>query len=266
MSVKCIEIISKMKELAPPKLAESWDNVGLLVGDSNMRVEKILISLDATKDVVDEAISNEVDMILTHHPIIFKGVKHINTSTVIGRKLIKLIKNDICVYSAHTNLDSASEGLSVLLADKLKLNDSDILEPNNNFDVLDLCGTGRIGYLEEMTLEELSHYVKDKLNLERVRVIGNLDKRIKKVAVSPGSSMEFAETAYKNGADVYITGDIKYHDAMDYQEKGMALIDAGHFGTENIVLPMFEQYIKKCFGEQLQIITSKINKDPFIIK
>ncbi|GMQ56367.1 Nif3-like dinuclear metal center hexameric protein [Vallitalea sediminicola] len=266
MSVKCEEIINKLEELAPPKLAESWDNVGLLVGDSNQAIDKVLISLDATKDVVDEAINNKVDMIITHHPIIFKGVKHVNTSTVIGRKLIKLIKNDICVYSAHTNLDSASEGLSVLLADKLQLNDSDILESNNNFDVLDLCGTGRIGYLEEMTLEELSYYVKEMLNIKSVRVIGSLDKKIKKVAVSPGSSMEFADTAYKNGADVYITGDIKYHDAVEYKEKGMALIDAGHFGTENIVLPMFTQYIRQCFGDHLEIITSKINKDPFIIK
>lgn len=265
MSVKCDKIINKLEELAPPRLAESWDNVGLLVGDSNMPINKILVSLDATSDVVDEAIDNEVDMIVTHHPMIFKGIKHVNTSTVIGRKLIKLIKNDICVYSAHTNLDSASEGLSVLLANRLRLSNGDILEPNKNFDILG-CGTGRIGYLEEMTLEQLSYYVKDNLDLQSVRVIGDLQKKIKKVAVSPGSSMEFAETAYKNGADVYITGDIKYHDAIDYKEKGMALIDAGHFGTENIVLSMFEQYIKECFGEQVQIITSKINRDPFTIR
>ncbi|GKX31045.1 GTP cyclohydrolase 1 type 2 [Vallitalea longa] len=266
MSVKCIEIINKLKELAPPKLAENWDNVGLLVGDSDAEINRILISLDATKEVVDEAVDKKVDMILTHHPIIFKGVKNINTSSVIGRKIIKLIKNDICVYSAHTNLDAANEGLSAYLANRLQLEASNILVPTNNFDVLEQCGTGRIGYIEEMTLNELCVFIKEKLNLERIRVIGDLDRKVKKVAVSPGSSMEFSETAYKNGAEVYITGDIKYHDAQEFKEKGMALIDAGHFGTENIVLDMFHEYLEKYFKNQLEIITSTVNKDPFVIK
>lgn len=266
MSVRCIEIVNKLKELAPPKLAENWDNVGLLVGDSNAEINKILISLDATKEVVDEAVDKKVDMILTHHPIIFKGVKNINTSSVLGRKIIKLIKNDICVYSAHTNLDAANEGLSTYLANMLQLEDSNILEPTNKFDILDQCGTGRIGYIEEMTLDELCNLVKDRLNLDRIRVIGDLKRKVKKIAVSPGSSMEFSETAYKKGADVYVTGDIKYHDAQEYREKGMALIDAGHFGTENIVISMFHDYIVEYFDDKLEIIASTVNSDPFILK
>ena len=266
MSVKCIDIIKKIEELAPRGLAESWDNVGLLVGDSNAEINKILVSLDATDGVVEEAIDKEVDMILTHHPIFLKGVKNINTTDVLGRKIIKLIKNDICVYSAHTNLDAANEGLSAYLGSRLQLEESEILEPTNNFDIIDQCGTGRIGYIEEMTLDKLCDLVKDVLRLPKVRLIGDPNRVVRRIAISPGSAMEFANIAYKQNADVYITGDIKYHDAQDYKERGMALIDAGHFGTENIVLDMFRDYINEHFQNKLEIITSKVNKDPFVIK
>lgn len=264
MSIKCIKIIEKFDEIASPRLAENWDNVGLLVGDSNANISKILVSLDATDEVIDEAVNNHVDMIITHHPIIFKGIKKINTDTVLGKKIIKLIKNDICFFCAHTNLDSASEGLSTLLANKLEIKDSKILVPSINNDEMNSCGIGRIGTINEMTLDKLCYYVKDKLELESLRVIGDLDKRIKTVSVSPGSSMEFAKEAYKMGADVFITGDIKYHDAQEFEEKGMALIDAGHFGTENIVVPMFEHYLEDCFGNDIEIISSTKSKDPFV--
>lgn len=274
MSIKCINIINKIEELAPKRLAYEWDNVGLLIGDYNQNIKKVLISLDASQSVIKEAIEKNVDLIITHHPMIFKGIKQINTSSIVGEKVIKLIKNNISLYTAHTNLDAANSGVSDILAEKLKLHNSKILNItskeslyNNKLDrVAEEIGIGRVGELEEeMTLGAFVQSVKEQLELDNVRVVGNLSEKIKKVAVSPGSSMGFVKDAIEAKADVYVTGDIKYHEAFDMLEAGMPLIDAGHFGTENILLPEIKEYLDKHFGKDIEVNLSQVNKDPFTI-
>jgi dinuclear metal center YbgI/SA1388 family protein len=264
MSIKLSSIIDKLNQLAPNELAEAWDNVGLLVGDKEANINKVLVALDATDLVIEEAISKDVDLIITHHPVIFKGIKQINTQSVVGNKVIKLITNNISLFSAHTNLDSAKEGISTILADRLQLKDCNVLAPSNCSSECS-CGIGRIGYIDKILLNDLCKVVKSSFGLNNVKVVGDLNKIVTKVAVSPGSSMEYADIAYKQGADVFITGDIKYHDAQDYKEKGVALIDAGHFGTEHMIVQELMEKLQKWFGNNIEIINAKSDVDPFII-
>lgn len=259
MSVICQDIVEKLNELAPVKLAESWDNVGFLIGDKHAEVKKVLVALDATYAVVQEAIAKKVDMVITHHPMMMQGMKHINKSTIAGEKVMGLIEHHISLYAAHTNLDGAKEGLSTYLGHQLALKNSDTLSP-----ITEECGTGLIGYLEPMTLGELCQYIKDKLQLTSVRLVGNPQRVVERVAVSPGSSMDFASLAHAAGAEVFITGDVKYHAAQAYREMGMALIDAGHYGTEHIVVHLLRDLIMKWFDE-LEVIIADEDTDPFLM-
>lgn len=263
MSVKCKSIIDKLNQLAPIDLAEDWDNIGLLIGDAEANISKILVALDATDSVIEEAIQKDVDLIITHHPVIFKGLKQINTQTVIGNKVIKLISHNISLFSAHTNLDSAKEGISTILADRLKLKDSNVLVPSDTNE--SNCGIGRIGFVDKISLVDFCEVIKSSFELNYIRVVGDLNKTVNKIAVSPGSSMEYSSIAYKQGADVFITGDIKYHDAQDFKEKGMVLIDAGHFGTEHMIVSVLTYKIKEWFENNVKIFTSECDVDPFII-
>ena len=145
MAVKCSDIINIMEEYANPNLAEDWDNVGLMVGDENRTISKILVALDIDDKIIDEAIEKKCDMIITHHPFIFKGIKSIKASDTLGNRIIKLIKNNICVFSAHTNLDIAINGTSDTFAKLLNLEKiSNLFEKDNS-----LVGLGRVGQLEE---------------------------------------------------------------------------------------------------------------------
>lgn len=257
MSITCKEITDKLNELAPAHLADSWDNVGFLIGNEEAEVKKVLVALDATLDVVQEAVRLGAQMIVTHHPMMLEGLKQINSSTIVGQKVMQLVENGIALYSAHTNLDGAKEGLSTLLGHTLELKNRDILK-----EIGEDGGIGQIGELESMSLRKLCHYIKDKLGISHLRLVGDPERVVSKIATSPGSSMYFAPMAYEAGAEVFITGDLKYHDAQDYKEKGMALIDAGHYGTEHIVVYMLADLLKEWF-EGLEVIIAKEDVDPF---
>jgi dinuclear metal center YbgI/SA1388 family protein len=255
-----------MEKIAPTHLAESWDNVGLLVGDSNAYISKLLLALDATDEVIDEAIKVKANLIITHHPILFKPVKSVTTSTLNGR-LYKLIQNNISVYAAHTNFDIASGGTSDILAEKLNLKQIDVLEPTVDFENK-TYGIGRIGTLqEETTFLDFIKILKEVLGLKRLNVVGDLSKKIKKVALSTGSGSEYLEQAYKKGADVYISGDVKYHDAQIAQELGICWVDATHYASENLAMPILKQYLEQEFSLKkldVEIFVSEINGQPFV--
>ena len=252
------DIVDIAEQLAPPYLAEHWDNVGLLVGDENRECKKILFALDAIDAVVDEAIDIGADMIITHHPIIFKGVSGINTSTALGRRLIKLIKNDIAVYCAHTSLDIAEGGTNDVLAKTIGLENIEGLIPEENGFL------GRIGTLkEEMSLKELADLLIKKLDMTSANVTGELSSKVKKVGLCTGSGADrdFMLAAKKAGCDVYITGDVKYHDAQFAYDIGINLIDASHYHTEKIAMPFFCEFVKEKSG--LDCVVSKINGESF---
>lgn len=241
MSVKAKDIIKLMEKLAPKSLAESWDNPGLMVGDEEMEVKKILFALDCSEAVIDEAIDIKADMIITHHPMIFKGIKSVDYSNPLGRKLIKAIKNNIIVYSAHTNLDIAEGGTNTVLADLIGLkNTTPLLEFDNN------TAIGKCGELEkEISFKDFIYIFKKKINADHIVVNGDMSIMIKRVGLCTGkaSSAEYIIAAKNNNCDLYITGDIGYHDAQTAEENDMCLIDGTHYLTEVIVIPKLSDYI-----------------------
>ncbi len=265
MSVKCRDVMWMMEDFAPKKLAESWENRGLNVGNQNAEVSRILVALDATEKVIDEAIEKKADMIVTHHPLIFHGIKRINYNNPDGRKIIKLIKNDINMFAAHTNLDTANGGTNDVLAKILGLKDIKVLAPHTP----EGLGIGRIGMLEsDTTFGLFAVKVKEELGLDAVRTIGNLSKKVKKVALCTGAGFEFLNDALKAKCDVFVTADVKYHEAMRAIDANIAVIDATHYATENIVVPIVAEYIRERLEnreiDDVEVIESEINGQTFV--
>jgi dinuclear metal center YbgI/SA1388 family protein len=365
LAVNCGDIIKFMEEFAPPSLAEDWDNVGLMVGSREDKVNRIMVCLDVTPKVIETAAASKIDLIVSHHPLIFKGLKRINKEDFKGRIILDLIKNGINVYSAHTNLDVTDGGVNQHLSKVLGLknikklksyktermfklvvfvpkesldsvrdamssagagwigNYSDCsftsegigtfkpLEGTNPYigsqgklekveeyrvetvaseaiidkvvsamisahpyeevayDIYPLeisgkeYGLGCVGEIDNvMRLNDFAKVVKNKLNTGNVRVIGSLDREIKKAAVFCGSFDSSIIGQVKSKADVLVTGDVKYHDALDMFQMGMCVIDAGHFSTERIIVPRLAEILKERF-ETLDVITNKVEEDPF---
>ncbi len=253
------DIIKEMELLAPSYLKEDFDNVGLMVGDRNKSVNKVLLALDCTLKVIEEAKREKVDLIITHHPLIFRKPSNITTDTLQGKKIIELIKNDISLYSSHTNLDSAENGLNNTIVSILGFNDSAILEKNKN---ANSAGLGRIVNLDkEIKLENLIDQVKTKLNISNLRVVKGNDK-VSKIAIINGSGQDFIGKAMQLGVDTVITGDTTYHFASDYKEMGINILDVGHFSSEQIVFFNVMKQIESKFKD-IVFIESKVEEDPF---
>jgi len=357
-----------VEKIAPRELSEKWDSVGLLVGSPLKEVKKILIALDVTQEVVNEAVREKVDMIVSHHPIIFKPLSNVREDNPIGNILFSLIKNDIIVYAAHTNLDYCELGTNYYLSQKLGLEETEVLQTAEEdlykivvfvprgyedkvrdamgnagagwignyshcsfmalgtgtfkpleraepfigtkgllekveefrletivpkslkdkviramieshpyeevaYDVYKLenngsrNGLGRIGFLRgEMTLADFGEKIKKDLGLKHVRFVGAPGKIVKKIAVCAGSGAGLIPAAKKKGADVFVSGDIKYHEALEAKQAGLALVDAGHFATEWPVVPALAEYLQKELNgeeQKVQILTSQIRTDPW---
>lgn len=369
MAEKVQRIVNIINKIASPRLAEKWDNVGLLIGDYGAKVDKVLITLDVTEAVLDEAIEAGVQLIIAHHPMIYSEIKAIRADQPTGRLIIKAIRNGINIFAAHTNLDIATGGMNDLLAERIRLTDRKPLSVTSSeslykivvfiptghedqvrnalseagagwignyshstfqsvgsgtfkplagakpfigsvgelemvkeirletivsasklnkairamikshpyeevaYDIYPLAnqgeemGLGRIGYLvEPMSYKDVITMVKEALDLPFLHYLGNLDRSIRKVAILGGSGKSFIHQAAFQGADLYITGDIPFHDAQLAESLGLALIDAGHYWTEKICVP----YLSKILSESIrsdslsiEVIQSKIKTDPF---
>ncbi|WP_353096063.1 Nif3-like dinuclear metal center hexameric protein [Tissierella praeacuta] len=242
--MKAREIIGLMDNWASPKLVEDWDNTGFQIGDDNKEVNKILVALDLDREVYEKAMREDFNMIITHHPLIFKPIRNVTTSTYKGKLIYDLIRSGIVVYNAHTNLDQANKGVNDELVRILGLKNSEILKLNNLDEEL-IHGYGKVGDIDEIHLSDYIKYIKEKLNTDYLVVYGQQDRIIKRVAICGGSGSEFIYDAYKKNAGVYITGDVKYHDAQLGNELGLTIIDAGHYHTEKIILPAIKKYLDK---------------------
>ena len=267
MPLKVRDIVNIMEDYAPVQLKESYDNVGLMVGDSATEVTKILIALDCTIKVIDEAIKCGCNLIITHHPLLFKKPASITMNTLQGKKIIKLIKNNINLYASHTNLDSTPNGINEIIMEILDLDKSETLDTSA---INCQAGIGRIATLDEtITLEELIHRVKLKLKIQSLRYCGDEGKIINKVAVINGSGEDYIALAIKRGADCIITGDTTYHYISDYNEEGIAIIDAGHFDTEWPAMKAVGDIVNKgvkLLGLNISIIISKNTINPYKFK
>ena len=257
--IKVNNIINEMELLAPTYLKEDFDNVGLMVGDKKRGISKILLALDCTNEVIEEAKKENVELIITHHPLIFKRPSSITTDTLQGKKIIELIKNDISLYSSHTNLDSVENGLNDTIVSILGFDNSKILEKNKRDDK---AGLGRIVSLKEsIQLEDLISKIKKSLNINNLRVVKGKDK-VNKIAIINGSGQDFIGKAVALGADCIITGDTTYHFASDYKEMEISILDVGHFASEQITFFNVMENLKEKFKD-VEFITSTVEEDPF---
>lgn len=228
--MKLYEIINKLEAFAPKELKEEWDNVGLMLGNKDSEIKSAAVCLDVTEDAVLFAIENDCDLIVSHHPFIMAGLKAIDFKTKKGEMIEKLIKNDIAVYSMHTNFDSAEGGVNDALCE--------ILELKN----VEACGMIRKGETKETTLNDFINMVKEKLDASYVTCCGDLDKKIKRVAVCGGAGGSFIAECLD--CDAFLTGEAKYHEYQMACESDFSLVCAGHFETENVSLYKIRDLIK----------------------
>ena len=245
--MKVKELTGWLEEHFPAAVAEDWDNVGLLTGDDENEVNHVFLALDLTEDVLDEAIRAGADMIVTHHPMIFSGIKKINNHSFTGRKIISLVRHGISYYAMHTNYDIL--GMADLSARYLELSDTKVLSTTGELNG-EVIGIGRVGKLpREMCLRDYALLVKKNLKLSDVKVYGDLDQMVQTAAVCTGSGKSMISDVLSAGADVYVTGDIDHHTGIDTVAQGLAIIDAGHYGTEYIFMEDMKERLEKAFPE-----------------
>ena len=238
--MKLQRIIEVLESIAPPELACEWDNVGLMIGLPDNEITKIVISLDFDENAVEYAIKNGAELIITHHPAVFNPLKNITDELII-----KVIKNGISVYSAHTNLDAAIGGVNYALAVCVEMFDC------TQFEMM------RVGFVAEDTFESIVNKVKDNLKVPALRIVGDLNKTIRKVAVLGGSGGSFIQDALNQNCDLFITGECKYDQAQFAFRKGICLISAGHFETENPVVHKLAEMLKKRIDLEIEEVTPK---------
>ncbi len=365
--MKAAEIINLLNEWAPLYLIDEWDNTGFQIGDSKREVKRILISLDLDREVFEKALREDVQMIVTHHPIIFKPLKTLVRDNYKEKLIYDIIKEDIVVYNAHTNLDVAKNGVNETLARVLDIKDTEPLKttyeeplykivvfvPNSHRDLIiktlgnegagwvgnyshctynvegvgtfmpregtnpfigetnilekveetrietivekkDLqrildkmikvhpyeevaydiyplankgksLGDGRVGEIEKVSLSQYLDKVKKSLNVDNIIVYGDRDRIINRVAVCGGSGSSFIYDAYLREAQVYITGDIKYHDAQYANELGLTIIDAGHYHTEKVILPVIKEYLEEKTQKMVEVQLYNQSSPPYVI-
>ncbi len=371
MMINVSDIMKIVEEMAPLNLAEKWDNSGLQTGQKDWSVKKIVIALDPLCDVVEYACSIDADLLITHHPLIFKPLSAVDFSTPTGKIIKMSMENKLAIYSAHTNFDSASDGLNDILAGIIGLKEVAVLNksaaqgkyklvfytpteqknkvlkalfetpagiignytccsflsPGNGifrpsedanpfsgevgeltsieevrietvveepdiktvvnhvreqhpyetmaYDVYPLItgdissGLGRVGELPEpLNLAEFSKLVKSKLGLEYIKIAGNKELIVEKVALCTGSGSSLMKDFLRSGAQVYLSGDLHYHDARMVEEKGLGLVDAGHFASEILIVEALQKQLQRICSIKnydVEVIACSIEKDPFIL-
>ena len=257
------DVLNFLKARFPEEEKEEWDNVGLLTGDSSGEIKRVLVCLDVTSDTVNEAKEFGADLIVSHHPLIFSPLKRIVEDNGLGSILIQLIKNNISVYSMHTNFDKAKGGMNDLLAEKIGLSDvrrytDDELIKNDGKTVDNI---GRVGILDvPMCLDDFADFVKATLGCRAMKVFGDGQDNVRTVALCSGSGGSMMTAAYNSGADVYLSADFNHHHAQEALETGLNLIDAGHFETENIITDFLYDILNSEFHE---LIIKKSDAKPY---
>ena len=257
-------IIEIINGIAPFSHAEEWDNVGLLVGDPSMEVTGIVIGLDPTSQLLDEAIQAGANLVVTHHPAIFKPLKSIRTDTPTGAFLAKSINRNIAVIGCHTNLDVVKHGVSEVLAKKLGATTLQTLVPTGGAEHPEI-GFGQVGPLDqEVSAETFLHNLCTALNLPAVKIAGTIPQSISTIAVCGGSGSDLAEQALTAGAQVYVTGEVKHSTARWAEEANFCIIDAGHFATENSIIESFASLLQKYLqNSAVSIHVAQEQENPF---
>jgi dinuclear metal center YbgI/SA1388 family protein len=267
MSMKMSELIAEIEIIAPRELEEDWDNCGMQINMGNSEVNRVLVALEITKGVISEAMDKNIDFIITHHPLLFDKIDVVDNNDIKGNYMIDLIKRGISVYSAHTTFDEAFGGNNEYLADRIGL--SRVRKMKNKKPVVKAYArehvVGRMGnFAESITMEATCRLVENALGVKgELKTVGDPDKIIRTVGLCAGSGSDSMKAAIKNGCDLFITGDIRHHEAQVAKESGLCVIDAGHYGTEKIFTENFADKLRKNVGSKIQIIESEVNSNPF---
>ena len=235
------EIKSFMESWAKDEYQLSWDNSGSQV-EFKENTDSVVLAMDVTDKVIDKALEMDAKLIISHHPMFFSGSKNIIEGTYLGDNIIKLIKNNVSVFSYHTSMDIADDGVNDTLFEKLDLKNKSILTYEEEKPM------GLVGEFErELTLTDLDKFLKEKLQVCKIKYYGREGRNIKKVAILGGSGSDFISQAKEVGVDAYITSDIKYHDGQRAYEDDLILIDVGHFYSERIILPKIKKKLQENF-------------------
>ena len=252
-------ILDYVNSLAPRQMKYDWDNVGLLCGRRDQEVKKVLVALDPFMDVCMEAQAVGADMILTHHPLIFRAPKSITTDDTVGQCILYLASHGIAAVNAHTNLDCAPGGVNDVLAQTLGLSNVQVPDPMGSDDEGRPWGLLRTGTVEEMPLEAFLSRVKERLKTPVLRYADG-GKPVCKVAVGGGACGDAYADALRAGCDTLVTADVKYNQFWDAHDLGLNLIDAGHFYTENPVCAVLAEKVQAQFPE-IEVVLSREHTD-----
>ncbi len=230
------DIAALLEKWAPVELCSEGDNVGLLVGRKNANVNGILVAFEVTSDIIDEAIANNCNLIVCHHPLIYyPPLKRITDDEYVENLVMRLIENHIAVFAAHTNLDWTVGGVTQLLAEALGVKIIDKLNENE----------GVYGDIEPQTLLTFVNNVKDTLSCPHLKFVGNPSKIVKRVGIVGGGGGDYIKYALISNCDAFVSADFKYHQAHMAYENDIAIVDAGHFETENIIVEKIYDYINE---------------------
>lgn len=257
MSENIKKVAYFVEQLAPLKTAESWDNCGWQVFCAEREVNKVLVTLSVTNEVIEKAVNEGFELIIAHHPIIFKGLKSITPDNLPGQVILKAIKNDISIYAAHTNLDKVDNGINDLLAKRFNLKNVMPIVPEKHQPEI---GMGRVGELETpMKLDQFLPHVKETLGVKTLKVVNQANiKTVKTIALCGGAGTSLIEHLPAS-VDLYLTGDVKYHEALEALD--FVLVDANHNNTEQIIVDELKAYLN-----QLDIQVEGIKTDnPWLI-
>lgn len=248
------QILDIVNEIAPPELAESYDNVGLLAGHPAWPVERVLVALDLTKDVVEESEKANAQLILTHHPIFFRGRKNIREDDTEGEAVCALIRSRLAMIAAHTNFDTAEPGVNDALARALGLENVEI-GPHGL----------RVGTLEnDLSPQAFARYVEEHLDTH-ARLYAASDRLIRRVAVLGGAGGGFWEEARELGADGFVTGEVSHHEALVACGQGLCMVEAGHFETEHIAIKLLAGRLQeRCDALQYNITVIESDRMPYL--
>ena len=254
--MKARDVIQAIEEFAPLSIQESWDNSGLCIGSPDSPVSSVLLGLDCTPELVDEAIACGADMIVTHHPLIFSGLKKISPEDATGAAVIKAVKAGISVYAAHTNADKVIAGVSGAMAAKLGLADVEILDEDGEG-----TGLGAVGNLPEpLSAEEAVALVKERFGLKSIRASKPVQGKISRIAMCGGSGGSLIKAAMASGAQLYISGDISYHNF--FTREGFMIMDIGHYESEIEIVEILFSLLRKNFPTFAVRITQNIYSNP----
>ncbi len=254
------DIIEELCRVAPEEYAQDWDNCGLLAGDRAQDITKIYIALDADDEAIEQAKNVGAQLLLTHHPLIFSPLKKVNKDYFISARIVELLHAHMNLYAMHTNFDAAVMG--TLAASYIDLPVEGVLADAFVADEKEY-GIGVVGnYASPQTLEEICRRVKEAFGLQAVKLFGDAQTAVSRIAICPGSGKSTISDALRAGAQVLLTGDIDHHSGIDALAQGLTIIDAGHYGIEHIFIRYMESYLKTHL--QGVEIYAKERQEPFI--